>query len=651
MLKRLKFAHKVVLLPILAALGFLLILAIARVVVARNGALLDGIENGYVRAFEDSQKLERALTSVQRKFQEAVVTRNPQVLPELKQEKDAFQTVLNETSANPTIEAEQLQGIDAAFRKYHDLARQTTQELIQGESVASVARSRASVDEQFKDLLARLESLTAANRDEMTSAFAEARESQRLAILEITLVTVASILVLSALSYFLIRSLTRPLANAAEVAGRLAHGDLSVKIQARADDEIGALSRSMERMVGYFREMAGVADAIAAGDLRREIEPRSEADLFGNAFRRMTENLRKIIGDVKESAGLVASTSDQISASALQIKRGAESQSSSTEETSATMVEMASQLDSVNRSTQALAANVEQTSASIEEMGTSIEEVARNSENLLSYVGETSATIEQMTASTRSVAERVRVVDEVSREAARSASEGGERLSKIVLGIGSSTKDIGKIIRMIGEFADQTNLLALNAAIEAARAGDAGRGFAVVADEVKRLAERSMSSTREITAFVEAVQNDTEEAVQLSQGVLRQIIEAVNRTTDLVRDVNGAMQEQSAGAAQILKTSSTMHGVTQQLAAAAREQADGARQIMKSAEAMNRMTQQVADATSEQMRGGDQVVKAVDQIAQVAQQYLTATEQMSAATQSLARESERLKTMSGVFQV
>jgi methyl-accepting chemotaxis protein len=651
MLKSLKFAHKVVLLPALAALGFLAILVIARMVVTKNGELLDGIERGYVQAFEDSQKLERALTAVQRKFQEAVVTRNPRLLPELREQKDAFQAVLNDASANPTIEAEQLQGIDASFRSYHDLARQTTQELIQGEALASVAKSREAVDENFRELLARLEGLTAENRKQMEEAFTAARASQQMAILEITLVTAVSILILSGLSFFLIRSLTRPLANAAEVAGRLAHGDLSAGIKARTNDEIGELARSMERMVAYFREMAAVADSIAAGDLRMVIQPRSEADLFGNAFQRMTINLRKIIGDVKESAGLVASTSDEISASALQIKRGAESQSSSTEETSATMVEMASQLDSVNRSTQALAANVEQTSASMEEMGASIEEVARNSESLLASVGETSATIEQMTASTRSVADRVRVVDEVSRDAARSASEGGERLSKIVLGIGTSTKDIGKIIRMIGEFADQTNLLALNAAIEAARAGDAGRGFAVVADEVKRLAERSMSSTREITAFVEAVQRDTEEAVQLSQGVLRQIIEAVNRTTDLVRDVNTAMQEQSAGAAQILKTSSTMHQVTQQLASAAREQANGARQILQSSEAMNRMTQQVADATSEQMRGGDQVVKAVDQIAQVAQQYLTATEQMSNATQSLAREAERLKTMSGVFQV
>jgi len=256
-----------------------------------------------------------------------------------------------------------------------------------------------------------------------------------------------------------------------------------------------------------------------------------------------------------------------------------------------------------------------------------------------------------MAGSTQVIAGKVQVVDEVSREAARQASEGGERLSRVVMGIGTSTKDISKIIKLIAEFADQTNLLALNAAIEAARAGDAGRGFGVVAEEVKRLAERSMNSTREITTFIETMQRDTEEAVQLSQRVLSQIVETVNRTTDMVRDVHSSIQGQSAGTAQIRKTSATMLQVTEHVASAAREQADGTRQIMKAVEAMNGMTQQVADATSEQMRGGDQVVKAVDQIAQIAAQYLAATEQLSNATNSLALEAERLKGLSEVFQV
>jgi methyl-accepting chemotaxis protein len=311
----------------------------------------------------------------------------------------------------------------------------------------------------------QVDQLKARSKKQMENAIASSQSNQTSTFLIITLVTILCVLALAVSSVFVLRALRTPLGAAVEVAQRLARGDLSVAIKAQADDEIGALARSMEKMVGYFREMAGFAEAIAAGDLRVQINPRSDADLLGNSFRKMTGNLRRIISDVKSSANQVATTADEISASAVQIKRGAESQSSSTEETSATMVEMASQLDSVNRSTQSLASYAEETATSIDEMGRSIEEVARNAENLVAHVGQTTATIEEMAGATQVIAGKVQVVDEVSREAARQASEGGERLSQVVLGIGTSTKDISKIIKLIGEFADQTNLLALNAEI------------------------------------------------------------------------------------------------------------------------------------------------------------------------------------------
>jgi methyl-accepting chemotaxis protein len=649
--RRLKFLHKLALMPTLAALGFLLVLAVQATLGSRNGKLLGDIESGYFPAYEASDQLAETLKEVQRELQDAATIRDSDLLRKADNCSRSFQDTLDKAAKIKTIEPARVQRIGEDFRRYYEVAHSTARMSIANQTGDEVSRLRQSAVAQVKKIDGELAGLTERSKQEMKEAFQTSRDNHRSSVVVTAVVTLLCVLALAALSFFIIRSLTRPLREAVEAARSLARGELAVEITARSGDEIGELSLGMERMIGYFREMAAVADSIAAGDLRVEVEPRSAADVFGNAFHRMSVNLRRIIGDVKESAAQVATTADELSASALQIKRGAEMQSSSTEETSATMVEMASQLDSVNRSTQALASYVEETSSSLEQMGRSIEEVARNSEKLVAHVGETATTVEEMTGSTRSIADKVRVVDAVSRDAAQAAGEGGEQLSRLVLGVGSSTKDIGKIVKMIGELADQTNLLALNAAIEAARAGDAGRGFAVVADEVKRLAERSMGSTREIADFIEAVQRDTEEAVRLSQKVLQQILDTVNRTTALVQEVHAALQEQTAGTDQIRRTSSTMHQVTQQVAAAVSEQAAGARQVMKAAEAMNRMTQQVADATAEQMRGGDQVVKAVDEIAQVSQQFHAATEQMSSATESLAAEAERLRRLSAVFQV
>jgi methyl-accepting chemotaxis protein len=130
------------------------------------------------------------------------------------------------------------------------------------------------------------------------------------------------------------------------------------------------------------------------------------------------------------------------------------------------------------------------------------------------------------------------------------------------------SNDVSLIVRVIKEIADQTNLLALNAAIKTARAGDVGRGFAEVTDEVRTLAERTSSSTAQISSVVSSIQKvalDVEHGMaaisaSMSNGVERshQAEASIPRTKDssgqitaVVNNVGNALVEQRSANTEI----------------------------------------------------------------------------------------------------
>jgi methyl-accepting chemotaxis protein len=185
-------------------------------------------------------------------------------------------------------------------------------------------------------------------------------------------------------------------------------------------------------------------------------------------------------------------------------------------------------------SEQLAAATAQQTSATAE-TSARMEELARAS----TAIADTLRQVASQTIETRENLERAQIATEAS----------GTR----TLALAARVHDVNKILVLINEVADQTNLLALNAAIEAARAGDAGRGFAVVADEVRRLAERSKSSSAQITTIIggaEAESNATvmameESAKQMqhSLALLASVVEASGRVMLITQQQRTATEQ------------------------------------------------------------------------------------------------------------
>lgn len=173
-----------------------------------------------------------------------------------------------------------------------------------------------------------------------------------------------------------------------------------------------------------------------------------------------------------------------------------------------------------------------------------------------------------------------RVIQEAAGEMALIA-EAVKASASAIRELESYSVDISTIVGVIREIADQTNLLALNAAIEAARAGEQGRGFAVVADEVRKLAERTASSTTQITAMIDKVQVASRHAV----GEMENSVQQVESGVTLARQA-----EQSIAAIQVGSTH--VADAVNEISEAIREQGAAAREIAQNVERVAQMTEQ-----------------------------------------------------------
>jgi methyl-accepting chemotaxis protein len=291
-------------------------------------------------------------------------------------------------------------------------------------------------------------------------------------------------------------------------------------------------------------------------------------DLDGNiigAFTLLTETT-----EIKESEKAAKEQHERI----IDIAKEAETisdQLASASEILSGQVDEASQGSDIQRD------RARETATAMEEMNVTVLEVARNA-------ADASTNADQMNdLATEGVTLVHQVVEAIQEVAIQS-----EQLKESMSSLDIQTKDIGSILQVIDDIADQTNLLALNAAIEAARAGEAGRGFAVVADEVRKLAEKTMTATKEVGHAIGNIRTGarqnvvaTETAVTSIQGstklaikagdAMQNIRETVTLAADQVRSIATAAEEQSATSEQVNRATDEINTISSETARAMTE--------------------------------------------------------------------------------
>jgi methyl-accepting chemotaxis protein len=259
--------------------------------------------------------------------------------------------------------------------------------------------------------------------------------------------------------------------------------------------------------------------------------------------RSITKPVNRIVANLYEGAGSVASAADQVSGASVELAQGAGEQ----------------------------AAALQHSSASLEQI-TSL--TKRNAESSLAadgLVNEAGQAVEQASAA---VAEMAATMD----------------------GVITASAEMAQIVSQIDEIAFQTNLLALNAAVEAARAGQAGAGFAVVADEVRSLANRASQASAATSELIKANQESTVQGAKMAskaKEAVNKVEESSQKVADLVKEIAAASGEQSQGIGQINQAVAEIDRVTQSSAAGAQESASAAEALLGQARMMRELVEKL----------------------------------------------------------
>lgn len=396
-------------------------------------------------------------------------------------------------------------------------------------------------------------------------------------LLKIYLSIGLTLIIALCLAFILARSITNPINHLIAFAKSVASGDLNAKIVEKFSHELGSLKDSLGAMI---------------------------------------ENLKSKIQEAEQSS---LKASEQSEKAILAMKEAEVARTQAEHAKAEGMLAAAGHIEGV----------VEILNSSSEELSAQIEKSTRGAEIQSDRVSETATAMEEMNATVLEVAKNASQAADTADQAKHKAQDGAEVVTKVVRGIGEvqsaalelksdmtalgkQAESIGQILNVISDIADQTNLLALNAAIEAARAGDAGRGFAVVADEVRKLAEKTMAATKEVGEAIRGIQSGAKKnidnvdlavsridsaTVLASQSgeALNSIVSLVDLTTDQVRSIATASEEQSATSEEINRAVDDVNRISSETSDAMRQSAQSVGELAHQAHVLKRLIDQMKD--------------------------------------------------------
>ena len=331
------------------------------------------------------------------------------------------------------------------------------------------------------------------------------------------------------------RAIATPLEETTKFAEYAAQGNLDASIAVSSSNEIGRLRKTLNFMIERLRFR-----------IRESEEKQAHAEKQSREAQAARLRADEALGKASEAARQMREAAERLA----DVARASEEVGR----------DLTARIEHSNAGAQEQAQRVAEATSAMEQMNLAVTDIAGNA-----------AASSRGAQETRNAATAgVEVVDQVM-ESIQKVQDDSMELKSVMTALDRHAQDITRIMNVISDIADQTNLLALNAAIEAARAGEAGRGFAVVADEVRKLAEKTMASTSDVSRAITSIQessaqsitqversveniNKTKELGSRAKATLSEILNMAAESADKIQAIAAASEEQSATSEGINRT-------------------------------------------------------------------------------------------------